>query len=82
MLYGVGWIVNTEKSITRFLVMTIALVITVGLGYVRFVRRGAAAPPTAGPAAAAGEGFADIERRVRALEGRLDEIANAFGRKD
>ena len=40
MLYGVGWIAFTGTSVLRFLVMTVALGITVGLGYVRFVRRG------------------------------------------
>ena len=79
MLYGVGWIVATDTSVTRFLVMTVALVITVGLGYVRFVRRGSTAPSADGPGIAMGEGLADIERRVGELEGRLDALAQALG---
>ncbi len=39
MVYGVGWIVATDTSVSRFLVMTVALAITLALGYIRFVRR-------------------------------------------
>ena len=81
MLYGVGWIVATDTSVTRFLVMTVALAITLGLGYVRFVRRGRPSPVTAGPGVPAGEGLADIERRVRDLEERMHEAAQALARK-
>ena len=38
MLYGTGWIIATGTSQARFFVMTAALAITLGLGYVRFVR--------------------------------------------
>lgn len=81
MLYGVGWIIATDTSITRFLVMTVALVITLGLGYVRFVRRGPISPAVGGSGFAEAEGLAGIERRVRHLEERMNEVANALGRK-
>jgi len=81
MLYGVGWIVATDTAITRFLVMSVALVITLGLGYVRFVRRGTIAPVTVGLGVAEGEGLADIERRVRDLEERMNEAAHALGHR-
>jgi hypothetical protein len=81
MLYGVGWIATTGTSITRFLVMTVALVITLGLGYVRFVRRGTTSPVTVESEIPKGEGLADIERRVRDLEGRMNEAAHALGQK-
>src|SRR5207253_2576882 len=48
MLYGVGWIIATDTSVGRFAVMTIALLITLALGYVRFVRRGTIASTTPG----------------------------------
>jgi hypothetical protein len=49
MLYGVGWIIATGTSMARFAVMTVALAITLALGYVRFVRRGrAGTAPSAG----------------------------------
>ena len=81
MLYGVGWILATDTSITRFLVMSVALVITLGLGYVRFVRRRTVSPVTVGSGVAEGEGLADIERRVRDLEERMNQAAHALGNK-
>ena len=81
MLYGVGWIVASDTSITRFLVMTAGLLTTLGLGYLRFVRRGAASPAAAGSGIQDGEGGADVERRVRALEERMNEAAHALGRR-
>lgn len=82
MLYGVGWIVAAETSVTRFLVMTGALAITLGLGYIRFVRRGTSTPVlagsgTAGPADR--EGVLEMERRLQDLEKRMNEAANALG---
>ena len=79
MLYGVGWIVVTDTSITRFLVMTAALVITLGLGYVRFVRRGATSPVAIASGEPASEGMAQMERRIRNLEERMNEAAHALG---
>lgn len=78
MLYGVGWIIATDASVTRFLVMSAALAITLGLGYARFVRHAAGAPPgvAAEPNA---PGLADVERRLRDLEDRLSHAANALG---
>lgn len=81
MLYGVGWIVATDTSITRFLVMTVALVITVGLGYIRFVRRAASSSVAGGPDAPVTEGIEDVERRVRDLERRMNDAAHALGEK-
>jgi hypothetical protein len=81
MLYGVGWIVTSDTSITGFLVITAALVITLGLGYLRFVRRSATSPATAGSGIQDGEGFAGVERRVRVLEERMNEAAHALGHR-
>lgn len=78
MLYGVGWIISTDTSVTRFLVMTVALIITLALGYVRFVRgTGGELPPTG--MAVGGEGVTLLEMRVRELEQRLDQAARALG---
>ncbi len=76
MIYGVGWIVMSTASYARFGVLTAALGITLTLGYVRFVgHRPVArhAPPTQ-------TGLEDLERRVAALEQRLDDGARALGR--
>jgi hypothetical protein len=79
MLYGVGWIIATDVSKARFVVMTIALGITLILGYVRFVRIGKTAVGKGDAAAPDAEGLADIELRLRALEERMQEAARALG---
>jgi type VI protein secretion system component VasK len=81
MIYGVGWIVATGTSLARFIVMAVALVITLALGYVRFVRghKVKAAPAEMG--AEAGVAVAGLEDRVVALERRMDDAASALGHK-
>ena len=79
MLYGVGWILTTDTSISRFLVMTAALAITLGLGYIRFVRRQSLSPVAAAAAAPGTHDLSHIERRLSDLEQRLNDAANALG---
>jgi hypothetical protein len=79
MVYGVGWIVTTDTSVVRFVVMTVALGLTLGLGYVRFVRP-PVAPAVVGHPAPAGGWSLDLERRVEALEARLHDAASALAR--
>lgn len=81
MLYGVGWIIASDTSTMRFVIMTAALAITVGLGYVRFVRGRADATAPGGSVMLTGEGVAELEQRVRELERRLDDAASALGSK-
>lgn len=78
MIYGVGWIVATDTSTERFAVISAALLITLGLGYLRFVR-GVGAP---GVPAAAGGPPGGLEARVRRLEQRLDDAARALRARD
>ena len=82
MLYGVGWVAFTGASVVRFVVMTVALLITVGLGYVRFVRQSKVQPAVDGLEILHGSGLTDIERRVSDLEGRMNDAANALGQKN
>jgi hypothetical protein len=82
MLYGVGWIAFTGTSVLRFVVITIALLITVGLGYYRFVRGSRVRPTAQGEETTRGADLEEIEGRIRMLEERLAEAANALGRKD
>ncbi len=81
MVYGVGWIVAAGSSLARFGVMTAAFVITLALGYVRFVRHRAVVAAAGGAGAGGGEGVAELERRLRELEDRLDGAASALGRR-
>lgn len=78
MLYGVGWIVASDSSVTRFVVMTVALAITLALGYVRFVRR-APRGPDAGTGGGPGTEIGELARRVRELEERLSRAGSALG---
>ena len=78
MLYGVAWVIASGTSATRFIVMTFALVITLGLGYLRFVRRRATAEARAGGATAPTGDFSDLEQRVRTLEERMVQAATAL----
>jgi hypothetical protein len=79
MLYGVGWIIATDTSTARFVVLTIALIITLGLGYVRFVRSGKSAKATGESEAADVEGLGDIELRLQQLEDRMREASRILG---
>jgi hypothetical protein len=79
MVYGVGWIVSTDTSVSRFVVMSVALAITLGLGYARFVFRKPSPPLPAGPAPADAGGLERIEQRLRDIEERLDKAAGALG---
>ncbi|MBK8167426.1 MAG: hypothetical protein IPK64_15895 [bacterium] len=79
MVYGVGWIVATDTSVSRFIVMTVALAITLGLGYARFVRRRSSPSLPIGSALQESEGMARLEQRLRDVEERLDKAAAALG---
>ena len=81
MIYGVGWIIVSDTSTGRFFVMTVALAITLALGYVRFVRRREPVAMLGQERIVRGEGLVDLEQRVRSLEDRMDEAASAFGHK-
>lgn len=81
MVYGVGWIVATDASTARFAVISAALVITLGLGYVRFVRTGKRTA-VSGKAAAGGDSLADLEHRVQELEDRIGDAARVLTRND
>lgn len=80
MIYGVGWIVATGTSYSRFGVMTVALIITLVLGYVRFVWRRKTPGGTAvdgAPGIVSGD-LAAVSARLDALEGRLATAAAAL----
>jgi hypothetical protein len=96
MLYGVGWGVASGNSLTRFLVLLVALVLSLVLGYLRFGRERAGAgtaAPALSPAVASAPGglptegadtaLAELLARMDRLEARLDAAARGLsGRPD
>lgn len=84
MVYGVGWIVASDTSLTRFAVVTVAFVITLALGYLRFVQRreggGSQRHPGGGGATAVPDGgeLAELRERVHLLEKRLEAAGRAI----
>jgi len=85
MLYGTGWIIATGTSQARFYVMTIALVITLGLGYLKFVRdrREPAVAVASGDASQAlAPELTSLAARVETLEKRAAAAAHALGSEE
>jgi len=82
MVYGSGWVIASGSSMARFFVVLFALVVTIGLGYLKFVRGGAPAAAVAGaPSGAIAPATAemgDLVGRVAALESRMSAVASAF----
>lgn len=80
MVYGSGWVIASQSSLARFLVVLFALAVAIALGYLKFVRLRAVptSPVAAGEvvtAAAGTENIGDLERRVASLEDRLAAVA-------
>lgn len=80
MVGGIGLTIAGGEGIARFLVLTLALAITVGLGYLRFARRveAVAAPARRDSGEAAGADD-ELGARVAELEARLSEVRRALG---
>ncbi len=91
MIYGVGWVIFSGNSVARFWVITLALIVSIGLGYLKFVsrRRERRAPTDSGsslhppeeapPGQVNPAALAEISARVRALEERAEAAAAALG---
>lgn len=82
MVYGTGWVIASGQSVSRFFVMVFALVVTLGLGYVKFVRQGAATKVTTAviePGPAPSAELAGLSARVATLEDRTAAAAMALG---
>jgi len=80
MLYGTGWVIFSGNSTARFVVIAFALLVAIGLGYLKFVRRHAENPSTgAAPAEVIGaEPLGDLDARVTALERKAAAAASAL----
>lgn len=84
MVYGVGWVLFSGQSAMRFFVILFAFAITLGLGYLKFVRdREARAEIVPASGAAQGAIVAEeVSARLDAIERRLDAAAGALGRPE
>lgn len=81
MVYGSGWVIASGTSMARFFVVLFALVVTIALGYLKFVRGAqavAVVPAVAGTASPGSAEIGDLTGRVAALEDRLAAAASAF----
>jgi len=75
MIYAVGMTVSSNVSVLRFVVVAIALAVTIAIGYLKFVRgRAARAGVSAPPEAAASE----LGERLAAVERKLDALGKAL----
>lgn len=78
MIYAVGMTVSTDQSIWRFVVVAIALVVTIAIGYLKFAK------PWRSPAAAAvaaeesGQVNPEMAARLSTLERRLEALRRAL----
>jgi hypothetical protein len=73
MVYAVGWTIFAGQDVLRFVVVTIALAVTIAIGYLKFVRRRRAVPQ---PEQQAVPG--ELAERLSAVEAKLDGIARAL----
>lgn len=78
MLYGVGWGIASGNSLGRLAVLVAALVISLALGYLRFVRQRHAGQPALAAVAAQSGDTAALEARIAALESRLAAAAKSL----
>ena len=76
MVYAVGMTFAADTSWLRLLVVTVALAVTIGIGYLKFVRgrRATGSPATAESGPVVGE----LGERLAALERKLDALGRAL----
>lgn len=81
MIYGAGWTIFSGTSILRFLVVLFALVVAIGLGYLKFVRLrpGTVPAPASASAGTVPADVSGLEARVAALEAKTNAAAAALG---
>lgn len=89
MVYGAGWVIFSGTSAIRFVVVLFALVVTLGLGYLKFVRSreakaasGTPAVSFAGGAAFDDAAVASLAQRVIVLEQRVTAASAVLGGDD
>lgn len=78
MVGAIGFTIASDQGVTRFLVLSLALAITVALGYLRFARGGPVAGSDGADADAAPD-TGELAERVADLEQRLAAAQRALG---
>lgn len=78
MVYAVGMTISSDRSLLRFAVVAAALVVTIGIGYLKFVRRRAAAVAAAAAAPPDAQVSGELAGRLTVVEQKLDAIARAL----
>ena len=78
MVYAVGMTVSSDRSVLRFVVVAAALAVTIGIGYLKFVRRRAAAATAAANAPVDAAQSGEFAARLTTVEQKLDAIARAL----
>lgn len=76
MIYGTGWTFASGESQLRFWVTAFALFITLGLGYLRFVRVQRARPVSGDSPGA--EGLQEFDDRLTRIERQMESIGRAW----
>jgi len=72
MIYAVGVTVSSNASVLRFVVVAVALAVTIAIGWLKFTRRRAVVPADAGTVPA------DVAERLAAVERKLDALGRAL----
>jgi len=78
MIYAVGMTITTDQSIWRFVVVAVALAVTITIGYLKFAKpwRAPAAAPAAADSAEAPN--PELAARLSQVEQRLDALRRAL----
>lgn len=74
MVYAVGMTVTAGGSLLRLVVVTVALAVTIAIGYLKFVRRRRPVDVASAEPAAGGE----LAERLTVLERKLDALGRAL----
>lgn len=77
MLYAVGMTISATNNVWRFVVVAVALAVTVAIGYLKFSRQRLVAPAAADSGSQAVAG-GEVGERLAALERKLDALGRAL----
>ncbi|MFT4296554.1 MAG: hypothetical protein QM582_14195 [Micropruina sp.] len=78
MIYAVGMGISAGEQWPRFAVLTVALVITVAVGWWKFSRGRTVPAAASAPSGAVGALPVEVEARLTAVEAKLDALGRAL----